>query len=149
MVHVRIEGNRVDGSIETVWRYHNHLELQDKAQKNIRNRAVKSEGGLTTLVTMERNWGGAWVKVAHRITVLPPLGYVTEFTEGPLAGSKMFTVFTPIDGEHTQIDLYGEFRSPVMKDAEVESAARRYLEEVQTSDAPAIKELQHGPREAA
>jgi hypothetical protein len=145
MVHVRDEGSRFDGSIESVWRFLNNPELHGKAHQNTRNRTAKSEGGLTTRVTMERNWRGSWVKVSSRITVLPPLGYVVEYTEGPFAGSNTFTVFTPLDQDHTQIDVYGEFRSPTLGEAEIEAAARSFLEEVYNDDAPAIKALHTSP----
>jgi hypothetical protein len=145
MVHVRDEGSRFDGSIETVWRYLNNPELHGQAHKETRNRTAKTEGGLTTRLSMERNWKGAWVKVSFRVTVLPPLGYVAEYTEGPFAGSNTFTVFTPIDSSHTQIDVYGEFKSPTIPEAELEAAARLFLDSVYNDDAPAIKTLQTSP----
>jgi hypothetical protein len=145
MVHVRDEGSRVDGSIESVWRYLNDPELHGKAHKNSRNVTQKIEGGTTILVTAERNFRGSWVKVGQRLTVLPPLGHVIEFVAGPFAGSKMFTVYTPLDADHTQVDVYGEFRSPTLADAEVETAARQYLDEVFSEDAPAIKTLHSSP----
>jgi hypothetical protein len=145
MVHIRDEGSRFDGSIESVWRYQNTPELHGKAHRNSRNLTSKTEGGLTTLFSAERNWNGSWVKMAQRVTVLPPLGYVTEFVEGPFAGSKMFTIYTPLDMDHTQVDVYGEFRSPTLPEAQVESAARQFLEEVYNEDAPAIKTLHTSP----
>ena len=149
MVHVRDEGAKFDGSIESVWRYLNNPELHGLAHKDTRNRTAKTEGNLTTRVSMERNWRGAWVKVSFRITVLPPLGYVAEYTEGPFAGSNTFTVFTPLDQDHTQVDVYGEFRSPTISEGELGAAARQFLESIYNDDAPAIKELHTGPREAA
>ncbi len=98
-------------------------------------------GDTTFLLSMERNWRGEWVKVVNRLTVLPPLGTLIESLEGPFAGSKSFTVFTP-EGQRTRVDVYGEFRSPVLPEAEVEAAARAWLEESYNEDAPAIKSLQ-------
>lgn len=145
MVHVRDEGSRYDGSIETVWRYLNNPELHGQSHKDTRNRTAKPEGGLTTRLSMERNWKGAWVKVSFRVTVLPPLGYVAEYTEGPFAGTNTFTVYTPLDSDHTQVDVYGEFKSPTIPEAELESAARQFLESVYNDDAPSIKTLHTSP----
>ncbi|MGA8542603.1 MAG: hypothetical protein WB947_03560 [Thermoplasmata archaeon] len=141
MVHIRDEGSYFDGSIQTVWRYLNSDDEHPKAHRSVRNRQAKPVGDTTFLLSMERNWRGEWVKVVNRLTVLPPLGTLIESLEGPFAGSKSFTVFTP-EGQRTRVDVYGEFRSPVLPEAEVEAAARAWLEESYNEDAPAIKSLQ-------
>jgi hypothetical protein len=144
MVNVRDEGSEFEGSIQTVWRYLNSPELHGPAHKSTRNRAVKPVGGEVSIVSMERNWDGKWVRVRNRLTVLPPLATVTEPEEGPFAGSKIITVYTPGDGNRTRVDVYGEFRSPVLKEAEIDAAARAWLEESFREDAPAIKTFQEG-----
>jgi len=139
MVHIRDEGSRFDGSIETVRRYTNMPELHGKAHASYRNLEVKPEGGAAITLTMERNWMGSWVKVSNRVTLLPPLGTVNEHLAGPFAGSKMFTVYPPEDIDYTRVDVYGEFRSPTLPEAQIEAAVRHWLEEAYNEDAPAIK----------
>jgi hypothetical protein len=141
MVHVRDEGSYFEGSVETVWRYMNSGDPHSKAHRSIRNREVKTEGAHTMLATMERNWRGNWVKVVNRLTILPPLGVVTEFLEGPFAGSKMFTVYTPEEAR-TRVDVYGEFVSPSLTKPEVKDAILAWLEESYNEDAPEVKALQ-------
>jgi hypothetical protein len=151
MVHIRDEGAYFDGSIQTVWRFLNS-EPHSLAHKSVRNRQVKDVGDITNLVTLERNWNGKWVKVVNRITVLPPLGTMMEALEGPFAGTKAFTVYTP-EGDRTRVDVFGEFLSPSIPPAEVKDAAMRWLEESYNEDARAIKSMQWGqkdnPTEAA
>jgi hypothetical protein len=144
MVHVRDEGGRVDGSIETVWRYMNSGEPHAKAHQSVRNRTTKPVGEHTMVATMERNWQGKWVKVVNRVTMIPPLGMMLESLEGPLAGSTWFTVYTP-DGSATRVDVYGEFRSPTVPPAELEHVALAWLEESFNEDAPAIRAMQNSP----
>jgi hypothetical protein len=141
MVHIRDEGSYVEGSIQTVWRYLNSGEPHAQAHRTVRNRQVKPVGDNTMIATMERNWRGTWVRVVNRLTVLPPLGTLVEVLEGPFAGSKSFTVYTP-EGNRTRIDVYGEFESPTLPPAEVEKAALEWMEESFNEDAPAIKALQ-------
>jgi hypothetical protein len=141
MVHVRDEGSQFEASIQTVWRYMNSGEPHAAAHRSIRNREAKPTGGTTMLASMERNWRGNWVKVVNRLTLLPPLGTVQEFVEGPLAGSKMFTVYTP-SGNVTRVDVFGEFNSPVLPEAEIEGAVREWLAESYNEDAPAVKAMQ-------
>lgn len=141
MVMIRDEGSYFEASVQTVWRFLNTPEEHGPAHRSVRNRTVKPEGGNSMVATMERNFRGNWVKVANRLIVLPPLGHVQEFLEGPLAGSKMFTVYTP-EGGRTRVDVYGEFVSPTLAPNEVEAAVRAYLEESYREDAPAIQALQ-------
>jgi hypothetical protein len=146
MVHVRDEGAYFDGSIQTVWRFLNSGPAHETAHKTTRNRQEKPVGDITNLVTLERNWNGKWVKVVNRVTILPPLGTLTEALEGPFAGTKSFTVYTP-EGERTRVDVYGEFISPSIPPADVENAAIRWLEESYNEDARAIKSMQWGQKD--
>ena len=143
MVHLRDEGAYFDGSIQSVWRYVNSGEAHSEAHKSTRNWTVKPVGDITNLVTMERNWKGTWVKVVNRVTVLPPLGTLMEVLEGPFAGTKAFTVYTP-EGDRTRVDVYGEFISPSIPPAEVKDAALAWLTESYDEDARAIRTVQHG-----
>ncbi len=144
MVHVKDEGSRFDGSIQTVWRYLQSGEPHSAAHRSMRNRTSKPVGETTLEATMERLWRGQWVKVVNRMTVLPPLGFVQEYLEGPLAGSKLVTVYTP-EGDTTRVDVFGEFTSPTLDPKDVESAARAWLAESYEEDAPAIRAMQRMP----
>ncbi len=44
---------------------------------------------------------------------VPPVSTVTEWLEGPLAGSKFVYVYSP-QGNKAQIDVYGEFTSKTL-----------------------------------
>jgi hypothetical protein len=148
MVHIRDEGGRFDASIQTVWRYLNTGDIHGKVHTNSRNRQVKPIGDYTSMVMMELNWNGNWVKVVNRVTVLPPLGVVTEFIEGPFAGSKMFTVYSPEGIDRTAVEVYGEFLSPALPPEQIEAAARKWLEDSYLEDAPALKAMQTSPKES-
>ena len=149
MVAIRDEGGRFDGSIETVWRFVNNPDAHGHAHKSTRNRKAQTVDGTTLMLSMERNWMGKWVKVGTRLTVLPPLGVVSEFVEGPFAGSKMFTVYTPESETSTRVDVFGDFKSPVLRPEDVERGARAWLEEAYNEDAPAIRKLQFGELDAS
>jgi hypothetical protein len=144
MVHVKDEGSYFEGSIQTVWRFMQSGEPHTRAHRSMRNRQAKPVGENVMEASMERNWKGNWVRVVNRITVLPPLGFAQEFLEGPLAGSKLFTLYTPA-GARTRVDVVGEFVSPTLPPDDVEREARTWLEESYNEDAPAIRELQSSP----
>jgi hypothetical protein len=142
VVHIRDEGGHFDASIQTVWRYLNSGDIHGKVHTNSRNRQVKPVGDFASMITMERNWNGNWVKVVSRVTVLPPLGVVTEFVEGPFASSKMFTIYSPEGVDRTRVEVFGEFLSPVLAPEEIEAAALKWLEDSYNEDAPALKAMQ-------
>jgi hypothetical protein len=144
MVHIQDEGSQFDASIQTVWRYLQSGEPHTLAHRSVRNNEVKPVGEISIIASMERNWRGNWVKVVNRYTLLPPLGTVQEYLEGPFAGSKAFTVYTP-KGNTTRVDVFGEFISPVLTESEVEGAALAWLEESFNEDAPAVKTMQLQP----
>ena len=148
MVHIRDEGGRFDASIQTVWRYLNSGDIHGKVHTNSRNRQVKPIGDYALMITMEQKWDGNWVKVVNRVTVLPPLGVVTEFIEGPFASSKMFTVYSPEGIDRTGVEVYGEFLSPVLPAEQVEASARKWLEDSYREDAPALKAMQTSPQDS-
>jgi hypothetical protein len=141
MVHVADEGAWFDGSIQTVWRYLGSGEPHSRAHRTMRNRTSRPVADNVTEATMERLWRGSWVKVVNRLSVFPPLGYVVEVLEGPLAGSKFFVVYTP-EGDRTRVDVHGEFASPTLPHPELESAAREWLGVLYDEDAPGIRSLQ-------
>ncbi len=138
MVFVRDEGATFDAPVDVVWQYLNSGPAHMQAHKLIRNRTAQPAGENAMLVTMERNWNGAWTKVVSRMSVLRPLGIVQEFLEGPFAGSKAFMVYTP-KGKTTRVDVYGEFTSPTIPEAQVEKAALKWLAESYDEDAPALR----------
>ncbi len=138
MVHVRDEGATFDAPVDMVWQYLNSGPTHMQAHKLIRNRNAEPAGENTMLVTMERNWNGAWTKVVSRMSVVRPLGIVQEFLEGPFAGSKAFMVYTP-KGTKTRVDVYGEFTSPTIPEDQVEKAALKWLAETYDEDVPAVR----------
>jgi hypothetical protein len=146
MVYIRDEGSQFDASIQTIWRYLQSGEPHAKAHRSARNHTSKTVGDRTMVNDSEWKWNGGWVKASDRYTMLPPLGGVREFVDGPFAGSKMFTVYTP-DGERTNVSVFGEFTSPTIPAAEIEKAVLAWLDEIYQEDAPAVHRMQEHPME--
>ncbi len=137
MVHVRDEGAVLEATVDDIWRFLPSA-AHGPAHRSVRHRTTRPEGENVVIASMERLWNGAWVKVVNRLTLYPPLGYVVEALEGPFAGSRSMTVYTP-QGSRTRIDVFGEFVSPDIPASELEAAARRWLEETYDEDAPALR----------
>ena len=138
MVFVSDEGSYLEAPIDTVWKFMSSGEVHSKTHVSMRNRVQKMLAPNVMEATMERHWRGAWVKVANRLTLLPPVGYALEVLEGPFAGSKSFQIYRP-EGPRTRVDVYGEFVSPVIPSAEIRTAVLEYLAQTFDEDAPAIR----------
>ncbi|MGI0155921.1 MAG: hypothetical protein ACREDE_07315 [Thermoplasmata archaeon] len=138
MVHIKDEGSHFDAPIETVWAFLEDPDAHGRSHQSTRNQSMKPVSENSFTISMEQNMDGQWVKVANRITVLPPVAMTIEVLEGPLAGSKILNVYTP-KGSKTGIDVYGDFVSKQIPTAQLEPAVRENLALVFDEDATAIK----------
>lgn len=132
------ERSQFDAPLETVWKYLQDPSAHGNAHANTRNRTMKPLTDNSFVVSWEQNVNGNWVKVGVKITVYPPLGMASEALEGPLAGSKMFTVYTP-RGPKTEVAVYGDMRSPMISDAQLEPTVRASWESAYNEDSSGIR----------
>jgi len=132
------EKSLFDAPIDVVWKYLQHPEAHGAAHANARNRTMKPISETSFVVAWEQNMNGNWVKVANRITVFPPLGMAAEAIEGPMTGSRMFTVYTP-HGAKTEVAVYGEMQSPMIPPHQLESMVRAAWESAYNEDAAGLK----------
>jgi len=139
MVFVKDEGSVFDAPIDFVWKYIYGGEAHDSAHKTTRNPKFEKYSDITIIYGSERYLRGKWAPDRMRISMFPPVSVVTEWLEGVLAGSKLTYVYSP-QGDKTRIDAYGEFTSKTLPAAEVEAAAREFLDSEFRDDGPAIRE---------
>lgn len=133
------EGSKFDASLDVIWKYLGDPAAHGGAHRNSRNRSMKPLTDNSFVVSWEQNMNGNWVKVANKITLFPPLGMASEAIEGPLAGSKMFTVYTP-HGPKTEVSIYGEMQSSMVPPAQLEGVVRAAWEMAFNEDSAGIRE---------
>ncbi len=110
MVRIYDDGSEYDAPIDLVWEY---LAAEDGhwgAHPDTRSFEVKELSDTSFLLTMEQKYGARWFKGTGRVTIVRPLGVVSETLEGHLAGSKYFQFYTP-KGDRTAVTLVGDFTS--------------------------------------
>jgi hypothetical protein len=139
------EGSQFDAPLEVVWKYLQSPEAHGTAHKNSRNRTMKPLTDASFVVSWEQNMDGNWVRVANRITVFPPLGMVAEAIEGPMTGSKMFTVYTP-HGAKTEVSVYAEMQASAVPAAQLEPMVRGAWEMAFNEDSVGIREFAKNPK---
>jgi hypothetical protein len=139
------EGSKFDAPLNVIWEYLQSPEAHGGAHKGSRNRAMKPLTDTSFVVSWEQNMNGNWVKVANRITVFPPLGMVAEAIEGPMTGSKMFTVYTP-HGPKTEVAIYADMQSAVVPAGQLEPMVRGAWEMAFNEDSEGIREFAKSPK---
>jgi hypothetical protein len=139
------EGSKFDATLEEIWKYLQSPEAHGGAHKSSRNRAMKPLTDTSFVVSWEQEVNGNWVKVANRVSVFPPLGMVAEAIEGPLAGSKTMTVYTP-HGAQTEVSIFGEMQSPIVPAAQLETMVRRAWENAFNEDLAGLREFKKKPK---
>ncbi|MCI4365020.1 MAG: hypothetical protein L3K10_03015 [Thermoplasmata archaeon] len=140
MVYIKDEGSTFDAPVDLVWTYIRDGEEHDGSHKTTRNPKFEKVSDITFIYASDRNFRGKWAPDRMRISMIPPIAIVTEWLEGPLAGSNFVYLYSP-KGKKTQIDVYGEFTSTTLPPDEVERAAREWLESEYGEDAPAIRAM--------
>jgi hypothetical protein len=139
------EGSKFDAPLDVVWKYLQSQDAHGNAHRNSRNRAMKPLSETSFVVSWEQNVNGSWVKVANKITVFPPLGMAAEAIEGPMMGSKMFTVYTP-HGPKTEVTVYGDMNSSAVPAAQLEAMVRGAWEMAFNEDSAGIREFAKNPK---
>ncbi len=134
------EGSKFDAPLDVLWKYLQDPTAHGGAHKNSRNRGMKPETPTSFVVSWEQNMNGNWVKIANRITVFPPLGMAIEAIEGPMAGSKMFNVYTS-RGNKTEVAIFGDMQASGMPPAQLEPIVRGAWEMAFNEDSAGIREF--------
>ncbi len=140
MVHIKDEGSIFDAPVDVVWKYVQSDVDHGEAHKGRRNFQRKPVGANSVELSWEQEMEGNWIKTANRLTFLPPLGFVVEPLEGPLAGSKFVNYYTP-KGDKTEVTVVGEWTSKTIPAAMLQKAVMMNLEKVFHEDSAGIKQF--------
>ena len=137
MVFIFDDESEFDASVDELWAY-----LPSENHKHPSSKVISREvSGNTVTITSERPFNGQIVRFKSRNTLFPPVGMVQEYLEGPIAGSKAFTFYTP-KGDKTRITLVGEFRVEGMTDEEsTKKAVFQMLENSFNEDTVTLKKM--------
>jgi len=104
MVFILDDGSEFDAPLEKVWNYLRSDEHRHPSAKVISREVT----GNVVVLTSERTVRGNLVKVKMRNALYPPIGFLQEYLEGPVAGSRAFVYYTP-KGDKTGITIVGDF----------------------------------------
>jgi hypothetical protein len=125
MVYVIDKESVFDAPVDKIWKYLNSEQHRHPGIKTL----GKEVNGNVVLISSERDIMGKVVQVKIRNTLYPPLGWVQEHLEGPLAGSKAFQYYIP-KGDKTGVVVVGDY---VARGLDEQTIRRIVLDQAQIS----------------
>jgi hypothetical protein len=131
MVFIKDEGSEFKGPIDKIWKL-NATEGQH-SHPSLKNVTGEPAGENTMILSYDVDAGGKTIRVRNKVTMVPPLGELFETLDGPMAGSKSFSYYTP-KGNNTGITVVGEWKSSVMSDDQIKEAVMSFLQTVFDED---------------
>jgi hypothetical protein len=126
-----------DAPIEKIWRF---LNSPPSSHTHPMNRNVQSEvrGEVVTLSFENDIPGGGIVKQKLKMTMMPPVGMLTEYLEGPLTGSKSIQYYVP-KGNKTDVVVAGEFTSNVLPEGQLNDMVLQQMDAMFKEDQENLK----------
>ncbi|MDH2901917.1 MAG: hypothetical protein PXY39_13190 [archaeon] len=139
MVYVLDEGSEFDAPLERIWKY---LQAEDEHEhRAIKRISVEMQGENTVVVENEVTMENLPpVRNKIKMTMFPPFGFVQEYIDGPMAGSKAFQYYTP-KGNKTGVTVVGNFVGMGMDDDSVKRAVLQLLGLAFNEDNENLKKL--------
>lgn len=132
MVFIKDDGSEFKAPLDKIWKL-NASEGQH-AHPSLKNQKGEPAGENAIILSYDADVGGGkTARVRNRITMIPPLGEMTEVLDGPMAGSKSFQYYTP-KGNKTGVTVVGEWKSTMMSDDQIKKAVMNFLQTVFDED---------------
>jgi hypothetical protein len=125
MVFVRDEGSVLDAPLDVVWEFVGSGDPHSHAHHHRSWRRDRGEGNSGTY-SWEQEFSGRATRFTMHWVSYHPLGVAYDVPEGPFAGSRFFLYYTPM-GARTGVTVVGEFVSPSIPDALLETEVLRFF----------------------
>jgi hypothetical protein len=125
MVFVLDEGSVFDAPLDVVWDFVGLGDEHSHAHHHRAWRRQRGEGNSGTY-SWEQEFAGQPTRFTMHWVSYHPLGVAYGVLEGPFAGSHFFLYYTP-HGKTTGVTVVGEFASPTIPEARLESEVLRFF----------------------
>jgi hypothetical protein len=140
MVFILDEGSEFDAPLSKVWALANTEGAHNHPSQI--NTTMSMEGEHVILSFGSKMPDGTVANQKMRVTALPPVGFVLETIEGPLAGTKLIQYYVP-KGNKTEIRVVGDATSKMpMPDDMLRGAVLQALGVAFSEDVENLKHMQ-------
>ncbi len=140
MVFIIDQGSVFDAPSEKVWKYLNEASSEQHQHTMMTNVEFSMDGEHPVLAFETPGPGGMKVKQKIKMTMLPPVGFVSEYIEGPLTGSKAMQFYHPM-GNRTGVTVVGEYVSSMIPENQLHSMVMQQLEMAFNEDQANLKKF--------
>ncbi|MFI5419713.1 MAG: hypothetical protein ACHQ1H_01970 [Nitrososphaerales archaeon] len=141
MVYVVDEGSVFDAPLEKIWRYlqtppdvHNHPDNQNLEME-------MQQDGSVHLSFDNAAPDGSKFRNKIKLVMLPPVGFTSEYIEGPMTGSKSMQYYNQM-GNRTGVTVVGEFVSKTVPENQIKPLVTSNLERVFKEDNANLQKFQ-------
>jgi hypothetical protein len=142
MVRIVDEGSHFDAPIAKVWKLVElHGEKLTEIHTDVQHPNIDRVGENQGMISYTLEMNGQKIPVRMRTTSLPPLAQILEHLDGPLAGSKIISYYTP-KGDRTGVTVVADFESPMLTPPQLDAAAREFLDRGFDQDQAYLKKMQ-------
>jgi hypothetical protein len=139
LVYILDEGSVFDAPIDRIWTYvQSDTEHDHKAIKPV---SMEMQGDNVAMLTIDVTMSNM-PTTRHKIksTYYAPFGFVQEYIEGPMTGTKSFQYYIP-KGNKTGVTVVGNFVVAGMDDDMTRRIATGFLELAFNEDNENLKKL--------
>jgi hypothetical protein len=141
MVFIIDQGSVFDAPADKVWKYVTEADNEQHQHSSLRNVEYTPEGERAGVLSFDTEGpGGMKIKQKLRMTMLPPVGFLQEYIEGPLAGSKAMQFYHPM-GDKTGVTVVGEFVSSMLPENQIHGVVMQQLETAFNEDQANLKKF--------
>ena len=125
MIFIIDEGSKFDAPLSKVLK----LLQTEGAHKHPSqlNPSMSMEGEHPVLSFQTKSPYGSMASHKIRMTMLGPVGFLVEYTDGPLSGTKLMQYYIS-KGDKTGFTIVGDVKSAFMKDDQLKAAVMKGLE---------------------
>lgn len=135
------EGSHFDAPIGKVWQLvESHRDHLSEIHPDVQHPTIAQVGENQGMISYTMEMNGHKIPVRLRTTALPPTAQVLEHLDGPLAGSKVISYYTP-KGARTAVTVIADFESPMLTPPQLEAAARDFLDRGFDQDQAYLKKM--------
>ncbi len=133
MVHILDEGSVFDAPLDKIWRYLQTAPEDLHVHRSMMNVQTVMEGDQPVMSFETEAPGGMKVKNKIKMTFFAPVGFLLEYTDGPLTGSKVMQHYAPM-GNRTGVTVAGEYVSRMMPENQIKPLILGELEQAFKED---------------
>lgn len=139
MVYILDEGSEFDATLDGIWEYMNSDTEHD--HKSIKMIGMEPAGENSFVMTNEVTMPNMpTVRNKIKFTMYAPFGFVEEYLEGPMTGTKSFQYYIP-KGKKTGVTVVGNFVVAGMDDDMTKRIAMSILDTLFNEDSENLRKL--------